>query len=164
MIEALSKKIMEGEKIDINLALEYLDAYWEGDGYENETAERQAREDAVEILETFLEEQEKMTTEIVDVERNFTMNLGNYSITGFIDRIDRNGDDYIIWDYKTSKSTISENELKKDLQLLIYDMAISELFGKRPKQVGLWYLRHNKKVVIEPREEDIENIKKEILA
>jgi len=162
VIEALSKKIMEGEKIDINLALKYLDAYWEGDGYENETAERQAREDAVEILETFLEEQEKMTTEIVDVERNFTMNLGNYSITGFIDRIDRNGDDYIIWDYKTSKSTISENELRKDLQLLIYDMAISELFGKRPKQVGLWYLRHNKKVVIEPREEDIENIKKEI--
>ncbi|KYC52768.1 MAG: DNA-dependent helicase II [Candidatus Methanofastidiosum methylothiophilum] len=163
VIESLSKKIMEGEKINIELALKYLDAYWERDGYENETAEMQAREDAVEILETFLKEQENMKTEIVEVEKNFTIKLGDYSITGFIDRIDRDGNDYVIWDYKTSKSTISENDLRKDFQLLVYDMAVRELFGKRPKQVGLWYLRHNKKIVIEPSEEDIENVKKEIL-
>jgi len=42
-------------------------------------------------------------------------------------------------------------------------MAVQELFGKKPKQVGLWFLRHNKKVVIEPREEDIEKIKEQIL-
>ena len=54
-----------------------------------------------------------MTTEIVDVERNFTMNLGNYSITGFIDRIDRNRDDYIIWDYKTSKAPYQKMSLRR---------------------------------------------------
>jgi len=163
VIEELSKMIMNGEKIDIELATQYLDAYWKSAGYSTELEEKQAKEDAIEILDTFIEEQGKMKTKIVDTEKRFTIKVDNYSINGFIDRIDKDGEDYIIWDYKTSKTPISENELRKDFQLLIYDMAVQELFGKRPKQVGLWFLRPNKKVVIEPNDEDIQKIKDEIL-
>ena len=163
VIEELSKKIMNGEKIDLELATQYLDAYWKSSGYSTELEEKQAKEDAIEILDTFIKEQEKMKTKIVDTEKRFTIMLDGNSISGFIDRIDKDGEDYIIWDYKTSKTPISENDLRKDFQLLIYDMAVQELFGKRPKQVGLWFLRPNKKIVIEPKDEDIQKIKEEIL-
>jgi len=163
VIEELSKKIMEGEPIDIHLAIRYLKAFWKGEGYTTEKAEREAMDDAVEILDTFIQEQQNMGTTIVEAEKNFTIKLEKYSIRGFIDRVDKDGDDYIIWDYKTSKTPMSENELRKDFQLLIYDMAVQQLFGKRPKQVGLWYLRQNKKVVIEPKDEEIQKIKDQIL-
>ncbi len=163
VIEQLSKKLMEGEPVDIHLAIEYLKAYWKSTGYSTEKAEKEAFDDAVAILDIFIQEQQTMNTKIVEAEKSFTIKLDNYSIRGFIDRIDKDGDDYIIWDYKTSKTPISENDLRKDFQLLIYDMAVQELFGKKPKQVGLWFLRQNKKVVIEPREEDIEKIKEQIL-
>jgi len=163
VIEELSKRLMEGEPIDIHLAIEYLKAYWKSTGYTTEKAEKEAFDDAVTILHTFIQEQQTMDTKIVEAEKNFTIKLDNYSIRGFIDRIDKDGDDYIIWDYKTSKTPISENDLRKDFQLLIYDMAVQQLFGKKPKQVGLWFLRQNKKVVIEPKDEDIEKIKQDIL-
>lgn len=163
VIEELSKRLMEGEPIDIHLAIEYLKAYWKSTGYTTEKAEKEAFDDAVTILHTFIQEQQTMDTKIVEAEKNFTIKLDNYSIRGFIDRIDKDGDDYIIWDYKTSKTPISENDLRKDFQLLIYDMAVQQLFGKKPKQVGLWFLRQNKKVVIKPKDEDIEKIKQDIL-
>ncbi len=164
VIEELSKRIIQGETIDIDLAKKYLEAFWKSTGYKTEKEEREAKDDAVEILNTFLEEQAKMDTEIVEAEKSFTIKLGEHSIRGFIDRVDRKDGDYIIWDYKTSKNTISENQLRKDFQLLTYDMAAQQLFGKRAKKVGLWYLRQNKKVVIEPKEEDIKEIKQDILS
>lgn len=164
VIEELSKRIIQGEAIDIDLGKKYLEAFWKSTGYKTEKEEREAKDDAVEILKIFLKEQEEMDTEIIEAEKSFTIKLGDHSIRGFIDRIDKKGDDYIIWDYKTSRNTISENQLRKDFQLLTYDMAAQQLFGKRAKIVGLWYLRQNKKVVIEPKEEDIEEIKREILS
>jgi len=163
VIEELSKKIMEGESIDLELAIKYLDAFWKSSGYSTELEEKQAKKDAIDILEIFLREQEKMDTKIVETEKRFTIKLDEYSINGVIDRVDKDGNEYIIWDYKTSKTPISESDLRRDIQLLTYDMAVKELFGKRPKQVGLWYLRQNKKVAIQPKDEDIEKIKQELL-
>jgi CRISPR/Cas system-associated exonuclease Cas4 (RecB family) len=104
-----------------------------------------------------------MTSKIVGIEKEFTINLDGHQILGYIDRIDLDGSDYIIIDYKTAKTSLSENELKKDFQLLTYDMAVNSLYGKRPKKVGLWFLRSNKKVMIEPKDEDIDKIKAKIL-
>jgi DNA helicase-2/ATP-dependent DNA helicase PcrA len=163
VIEELTKKIKEGESVDLELALKYLDAYWKNEGYKTELEEKQAREEAKDVIKTFLEEQAKMKSKIVGIEHEFTIKLDKYSITGFIDRVDQDGEDYIILDYKTAKTPLSENALREDFQLLTYDMAVQQLFGKRPKKVGLWFLRSNKKVIIEPKDEDIAKIKEQIL-
>ncbi len=163
VIEDLSKKLKAGEEINMELALKLLDAHWKNKGYMTETEEKQAKEEAKEVLKTFLEEQAKITSEIVGIEKEFVITIDNHHIKGYIDRIDKDGEDYIIIDYKTAKTPLSENQLRKDIQLLTYDMAVQKLFGKRPKKVGLWFLRTNKKVMIEPKDEDIELIKEELL-
>jgi len=163
VIEELTKKLKEGEAIDFDLAVKYLDAFWKNEGYKTELEEKQAKEEAKEVIKTFLEEQAKMKSKIVGIEQEFTIKLDKYNITGYIDRVDQDGDDYIILDYKTAKTPLSENALREDFQLLTYDMAVQQLFGKRPKKVGLWFLRSNKKVIIEPKDEDISKIKEQIL-
>lgn len=163
VIEDLSKKINEGEKVDLKMALELLDAHWKNKGYTSELEEKQAKEEANTVLKVFLEEQAKMTSKIVGIEKEFTITIDNHHILGYIDRIDKDGEDYIIIDYKTAKTPLSENQLREDFQLLTYDMAVQTLFGKRPKKVGLWFLRSNKKVMIEPKDQDIEKIKTQIL-
>ena len=161
--EELTKDIMDGKEVSIELALRYLDAYWKNEGYSSETEEQQAKEESKQILQTFLDEQSQMKSKIVALEKKFIIKIGDYSVLGYIDRIDQDGDDYIIFDYKTAKEVTSKNKLKEDIQLLTYDLAVQDIFKKRPKQVGLWFLRKNKKVMVEPNDEDIESIKKQVL-
>ena len=163
VIEHLTQKIKAGGEINYQHTVKLLNALWKSKGYQTELEEKQAKEEAKKILKTFIAEQSKSKTEIVAIEKNFVISLDNYKIRGFIDRIDKEGDDYTIIDYKTAKTPLSENKLREDFQLLTYDMAAQELFGKRPKKVGLWFLQPNKKVMIEPKNEDIEKIKQKIL-
>ncbi|MBU2561278.1 MAG: PD-(D/E)XK nuclease family protein [Nanoarchaeota archaeon] len=60
-------------------------------------------------------------------------------VRGFIDVIHKDGDDIILVDYKTSKSS----ELKDEylLQLGIYAMLYEKQHGKYPVKVGLWFLK-----------------------
>ena len=67
-------------------------------------------------------------------------------VNGRIDRIDKEGADFTVIDYKTSKKASSLNELKKDMQLLVYALAIKDMYGNGPLKVGDWFLRSNEKV------------------
>jgi ATP-dependent helicase/DNAse subunit B len=61
------------------------------------------------------------------------------SVRGFIDVVHHDGDDVILMDYKTSKSS----ELKDEylLQLGIYALLYERQHGRYPKKVGLWFLK-----------------------
>jgi DNA helicase-2/ATP-dependent DNA helicase PcrA len=114
-------------------------------------------------LKIFLEEQSKNKTEILDIERWFETAVGNVRIRGRIDRIDRDETGYTVIDYKTSKTASSLNELKKDMQLLVYALAVKEIYGSESQlKVGDWFLRPNKQVFFTPEKQAIENIQTEI--
>ncbi len=66
-------------------------------------------------------------------------------------------------DYKTSKKAPSLNELKKDMQMLVYALAVKELYPNgNPLLVGNWFLRSNEKVFFEPEKQAIETMQAEI--
>ncbi|MBN1544700.1 PD-(D/E)XK nuclease family protein [Candidatus Woesearchaeota archaeon] len=60
-------------------------------------------------------------------------------VRGFIDAIHKDGDDIILFDYKTSKSSELKDEYM--LQLGIYAMLYERQHGKYPSKVGLWFLK-----------------------
>jgi len=60
-------------------------------------------------------------------------------VRGFIDVIHHDGEDVILMDYKTSKSSELKNEYL--LQLGIYSLLYEKEHGKYPKKVGLWFLK-----------------------
>jgi RecB family exonuclease len=100
-----------------------------------------------------------MNDKILEIEKEFSIEIAGINIKGKIDRIDKYKDDFIVLDYKTSKTASSKNKLKEDMQLVTYSLAIEQLYGKMPQKVGCWFLRSNKKVIIEVLDEDIIKIK-----
>lgn len=162
VVEELTKMIKEGRKVDQKIALELLDKNWDPKGYKSKIDEKRDYEEAKEILRVFLEEQRKIDSEIVDIERNFETKVDGIGIRGRIDRIDKVGSDFIVIDYKTAKQVASIQEIKEDLQLLLYSLVTEHLYGKKPIKVGLWFLRPNKQKFVEVEDEAIESIKKEI--
>ena len=114
-------------------------------------------------MKVFLDEQAKSKTEIVDIERWFETSIGEVKLRGRIDRIDKDGSNYTVVDYKTSKKAPSLNELKKDMQLLVYALAVRGMYGDGGKlKVGDWFLRSNEKVFFEPEQKAIETMQAEI--
>ncbi len=92
------------------------------------------------------------------------MDIAGVNIKGRIDRIDKDKDNFTVIDYKTSKTASSKNKLKEDMQLAIYSLVVENLYGKRPQKVGCWFLRANKKVMIEITDQDIIKIKDKMIS
>jgi len=154
----------DGKTINEDIAGELLAKFWDPKGYKSEIDEKRDYDEAKAILKVFLDEQVKSKTEIVDIERWFEISIGDIRLRGRIDRIDREGSSYTVVDYKTSKKAPSLNELKKDMQLLVYALAVKDMYGNGGLlKVGNWFLRSNEKVFFEPENQSIEAIRTEII-
>ncbi len=162
IVEQLTKLIKDGKPINQDIAFELLQKYWDPKGYKTKIDEERDYTEAKAVLKVFLEEQAKSTSKILDIERWFETTIGNVKITGRIDRIDKDPTGITVIDYKTSKKAQSLNELKNDMQLLVYSTAVSQIYGGKPV-VGDWFLRTNEKVFFEPEEQALNELKTELV-
>ncbi|MBU4319422.1 MAG: PD-(D/E)XK nuclease family protein, partial [Proteobacteria bacterium] len=85
-----------------------------------------------------------------------------YTVRGVIDRIDEEDGKLKIVDYKTGspkdKLTFNEKE-----QLLIYQMAVSEIFRQEISSLAFYYLNNNSEVEFLGTEEELGKVKDKIL-
>jgi len=159
IVEQLTKMKKEKQFINENTAIELLDKFWDTKNYKTAIQAKKDYEHAKDILQTFLDDQKISNTEILDIERKFETAIGDIRISGRIDRIDKDETGFTVIDYKTSKTPKSLRELKDDIQLLSYALAIKELYGNEAQiKVGEWFLRHNKKVFFVPEKQAIDDI------
>jgi len=90
----------------------------------------------------------------------------DYHVIGYIDRLVHNKEEntFEIHDYKTGNSIRTQEELDKDKQLAIYCLGIKHIF-KDVKEINLiWhFLAFNKKMFSKRTDEELENLKLEIL-
>lgn len=71
--------------------------------------------------------------EAIGCEVPFEIEYDGLTIVGKIDRIDRNKNgDYKVTDYKTSDAVYDEKDLRAPLQMLIYALAIKDMYGRYP--------------------------------
>ncbi len=161
--EQLTRMEKDGKPTNETIAEELLAKYWDPKGYKSKIDEKRDYNEAKAILKVFLDEQAKSKTQILDIERWFETSIGNIKLRGRIDRIDKDGPGYTVVDYKTSKKAPSLNELKKDMQMLVYALAVKEIYPDGdPLKVGNWFLRSNEKIFFAPEKQTIEAIKAEI--
>jgi len=116
-----------------------------------------------EILDEFYDENINTQFNVYDKEYAFKFVLGNHLIVGFIDRIDVDGDQVRIVDYKTGKWEVSQKSIPSNLQLGIYAIAASELFPDKTITAELYYLRSGKHKSHTYTKEDFERIKQDII-
>jgi DNA helicase-2/ATP-dependent DNA helicase PcrA len=113
-----------------------------------------------EILTEFYDKHSEEDFSIYEKELGFRFVIGTYVINGYIDRIDLYDDETInIIDYKTGKWEVAQKNIKDNLQLGIYAIAMSLLFPDKKIRAELYYLRSGKRKAHLYTQEDIENAK-----
>lgn len=139
---------------------------WISKGYENAAQEREYFEKGILAIKGFIDKElevKKDGRKVESVERKFVIEVEGKKILGFIDRVDKIGEEFEIIDYKTSNSCESDVELKKNLQLYVYSLAAKQEFGVFPKRMGLWYLIHDKISYVDFADIDFEGLKKRVV-
>jgi putative RecB family exonuclease len=101
------------------------------------------------------------------IEHKIELNLAeDIKLIGFIDRLVENieTNEIEIHDYKTGNSMPTEKQMKENRQLALYSLAVKETWGKDKNICLVWhFLAHDVKVCIRKTNEELENLKQEII-
>jgi putative RecB family exonuclease len=123
----------------------------------------------VEFLVNYYMKHQPFKDNTIATEKRIEINLGRdgeKKLIGFIDRLVNNieNNEIEIHDYKTGGSLMTKEKVENSRQLSIYSLAIKEIFGKDKKVCMVWhFLAHDMKICLRKTNEDLENIKKDII-
>lgn len=98
---------------------------------------------------------------IIDLDK-----IKGIKIIGYVDRLVHNKEKgrYEIHDYKTSNSLPTQDQVDNDRQLALYSIAIKEIYGYDKPVVLVWhYLAHSTKITSERTNEQLQELKTQIL-
>lgn len=105
-------------------------------------------------------EQGKVPSTAFEVEKEFRLPFEEeIVIVGKIDRIDEDGEDFIVTDYKSGKKKPDAWFLRHDLQFTCYAWACQELYGVIPKRLQWHHLRTGEILETERTQRDIDELK-----
>lgn len=123
----------------------------------------------VEFLLNYYMKNNPFNDNTIAVEEKIEMNLdneGNKKIIGFIDRLVENkeNNEIEIHDYKTANTLPLKEDIEKSRQLVLYSIAIKEIFGKNKNVCMIWhFLAHDVKFCLRKTNEELEKAKIEII-
>lgn len=120
-------------------------------------------EAGVQILEDFYDIYSGRDFSVLQKEMGFNFVIGNYSIIGYMDRVDMYDDMVEIVDYKTGKREVAQKDISKNLQLGIYALAASVIFPGKKIKGSLHYLRSGRIKSHEYSEDDLASIQIELV-
>jgi DNA helicase-2/ATP-dependent DNA helicase PcrA len=165
IFEEMSKQKMQGRTPILKDAMKLLDDSWDSAAFSSVTQEKQERSKMEKMVEFWFDFEQNNSNEIIAMEERFDIDVNGSKFIGFIDRIDRTpSGEYIIIDYKTSKTPYTKKELKEDVQIALYCLAVKEKYGKLPVKAGHMYVHPNvaKLNLIDIQDKNIDTILEKI--
>jgi len=152
-------------------AVNYFSQNWNDEVLDEVAKERGFFENGIKIIQDYCDKWEKgEEAKIVDIEHRFIIPIGEHTIGGAIDRIDKKEEGFEIIDYKTSRKIPPQDRIDNDLQLSIYLRAFIKewpsLFENTQMdsvKLTLHFLRHNIRVSTVRNTKEMKLIDEEIL-
>ena len=148
-------------------ALKMLDHYWVSSAYENKKKEEEDKSYAEKMLDFFVKWcSERMVAGYTPfaAEKKFEIDLAGKKVVGFIDRIDMTpSGEYEVFDYKTGRSSLTGSQIRTDIQMNLYSLAIERLYGKLPSSANLLYLRRENKMAYDLDSNSVAEAKKSMV-
>ena len=111
------------------------------------------------IINEFYDQNYDKDFKVYAKELAFDFVIGSYRIIGFIDRVDIDGNNITIVDYKTGKWEVAQKDVATNLQLGIYALAMHNLFPEKEIYAELYYLRSGRRKGHTFTAEDIQSVK-----
>ena len=123
--------------------LDLYEGSWVHQGFADAPQELEYHAKGRRILKRFWTLEENRRTTILFVEKPFEFKLGRHIIQGIIDRVDLHPDGtHEVIDYKTQQDVLTEEEVRRNVQLQIYGLALKEAFGLAPARLSLLFVAH----------------------
>lgn len=160
-IEASEESLISLEEI-----LEFYDESWIDDWYNNQAQKQEYFEKGKVILTEFYNKFKGNWPINQLTEKKFNLKLSDgadiYTVRGTIDRVDKAPDGWRIIDYKTGtpKAKLTFDEKK---QLLIYQLAVRDLFKENVVGLAFYYLEDNTEVEFLGTEAELNKVQNEII-
>ena len=130
----------------LNRLLGLFEAGWRRTGFGFTDDEMQYRDRAVAALARYHERHSAGASRPVWLERRFSFKIGEATVGGRVDRVDRHPDgSYELIDYKTGPPKQAA-ELGDDLQIALYRVAAREAWDIEAADGSYWYVLDDEKV------------------
>jgi len=152
-------------RIQLEEILKLYDESWIDEWYESKEDKKKYREKGRQIIKDFYEKYKDNWPNAVMLEKgfNYKIPVGKeyYTIRGNIDRVDEVDGKLKIVDYKTggAKDKLSFDE---KAQLLIYQIAIEEVFRQPVEKLAYYYLENNSEMEFIAKPDDLVKVKEKI--
>ena len=134
------------------------------DWYPNKTVKQEYFDKGLRSLKLFYEKYlaDKPVAEYLELPFSLRVDSNNY-IKGVMDRVDATAGGYKIIDYKTGEGKEKLTSEDKE-QLLIYQLALTELMGKEVRELSFYYLEPGREISFIGTEKDLDRLKEKIIA
>ena len=147
-------------RLQLKDLLKIYEESWIDEWYYSQKNKDEYYKKGKEMLKKFYELHEKNWPKTKYLEKGFNLKIKDYTVKGAIDRLDETEKGLEIVDYKTGKMP----KTKKDIeQLLIYALAVKEVFQEKPEKISYYYLEENKSLDFEVKEKDLEKTQEWVL-
>ena len=134
--------------------LQFYERNWLCEGYESIEEEARYRAYGREILTDFWKIHRPGFKMPIAVERLFFIDIEGVKLTGYIDRVDKLDSGRLsIVDYKTNKELFTNEDINKDLQLTLYQLAAEQTWQLSVERLTLYHFRSNTPCSCGPRSE-----------
>jgi len=134
--------------------LDFYENSWLSEGYESAEEEAKYRAYGREILTEFWQIHSASFRMPLAVERMFYIDIEGVKLRGYIDRVDKlESGGLAIIDYKTNQTLFTKEDLAKDLQLTLYQLAVEQIWQLPVERLTLYHLRSNTPCSCGPRME-----------
>ncbi len=139
--------------------MELFHASWRRAGFGDSDDELQFRDRARQALHAYWERDRESESEALWFERSFAFRIGPHLLRGRVDRVDRLPDGtFELIDYKTGRAK-TEQELREDVQLSVYQMGARESWGLETSAQSYFYVLTGEKVPVEHSEEELDRVR-----
>lgn len=159
-------EIVDESLISLEEIYKFYDESWIDDWYNNQAQKQEYYEKGKVILAEFYNKFKNNWPINQLTEKKFNLKLSDgtdiYTVRGTIDRVDKVSDGWRIVDYKTGspKSKLTFDEKK---QLLIYQLAVRELFKENVVGLAFYYLEDNSEVEFLGTDAELIKVQNEII-
>jgi len=134
--------------------LQFYEENWISQGYDSAEEEVKYKTYGREIMSKFREIHSADFRMPVAVERLFYIDIEGIKLRGFMDRVDKlDSGGLSIVDYKTNQALFTRDDLEKNLQLTLYQLAAEQTWHLPVERLILYHLRSNTPCSCAPRDE-----------
>lgn len=164
VLRDLARLVLAGKTTTGNDALALYEKHWSSEGYHGKNHEERYKVHGQKLLTAYLEAHpELLTARPLFIEEPFRFRLGDVTVVGRIDRVDRTTEGAIaVTDFKTGTAR-SSRDAEESLQLTVYALALREVFHLHADRLTLSYLEGNVDRQVTRSAEDLAEAEKRLL-